>query len=122
MIHHGDQEIQEDDNVDDRVSAEHQHAPESGEHFDAVQLEALEIHQAEDRPKERLRGLKQTVERRNAVKFSFIKCQFQQKRGFLRPENCFSLISLVSRTELARFDTSCYTRKRGVLCIRNIGN
>lgn len=61
MIHHGDQEIQKDDNVDDRVSTEHQHTPEPGEHLDAVQLEALEIHQAEHRPEERLYGLEQTV-------------------------------------------------------------
>lgn len=54
MIHHGDQEIEENDDVDDRVSTEHQHTPEPGEHLDAVQLETLEIHQAEDRPEERL--------------------------------------------------------------------
>lgn len=60
MIHHSDQEIQKDDDVDDRVSAEHQHTPEPGEYLDAIQLEALEVHQAENRPEEGLRGLKQT--------------------------------------------------------------
>lgn len=57
MIHHRDQEIQENDDVDDRISAEHQHTPESSKHLDAVQFEALEIHQAENRPEQRLRRL-----------------------------------------------------------------
>jgi len=61
MIHHGDQEIQEDDDVNNWISAEHQHAPESGEYLDAVQFKAVEIHQAENRPKERLYRLKQTT-------------------------------------------------------------
>lgn len=43
MIHHGDEEIQEDNDVDDGIGAEHQHTPKSREHFDAVKLEALEI-------------------------------------------------------------------------------
>lgn len=35
VVHHGDEEVQEDDNVDDRVSSKHQHAPEPGETLDA---------------------------------------------------------------------------------------
>lgn len=61
MIHHGDQEIQEDDNVNDRISTKHQHAPESGEYLDAVQFKAIEVYQAENRPEERLYRLKQTA-------------------------------------------------------------
>lgn len=61
MIHHGDQKIQENDDINNRISTEHQHAPEPGEHLDAVKFEAVEIHQAENRPEECLYCLEQTA-------------------------------------------------------------
>lgn len=61
MIHHGDKKIQQDDDIYNGVSAEHQHTPETREHFYAVELEALEIHEAEDRPEERLSCLEQAA-------------------------------------------------------------
>lgn len=64
MIHHGDQEIQENDDVNNRINTEHQHAPEPGEHLDAVQFEAVEVDQAENRPEERLYCLKQTARKK----------------------------------------------------------
>lgn len=51
MIHHGDEQVQQHHDIDDRICAEHEHAPESGEYFDAVQLKAVQIHQSEYRPK-----------------------------------------------------------------------
>jgi hypothetical protein len=61
VIHHGDEQVQQHDNVDDAVAAEHEHAPEAREYLDAVQLEALEIDETERRPEERLRRLEQTA-------------------------------------------------------------
>lgn len=36
MIHHGNQEIQKNYDVDDGISAEHKHAPESSEDLDSI--------------------------------------------------------------------------------------
>jgi hypothetical protein len=47
MIHHGDQKVQEDDYVDDRVSPKHQHSPEPCEALDTSQLKVVQI----DEPK-----------------------------------------------------------------------
>lgn len=38
--HHGNQHVQQDDDVDHRVRAEHQKTPEPRETFDAFQLES----------------------------------------------------------------------------------
>jgi hypothetical protein len=61
MIHHGDQKVQEDDNVDNRVCPEHQHSPEPGEAFDASQLKVVQIDEAKHSPEQCLCRLKQTV-------------------------------------------------------------
>lgn len=60
MIHHGDEQVEQHDDVDDGVRAEHEHAPEAREDLDAVQLERVQVHQPEGRPEQRLHGLKQT--------------------------------------------------------------
>lgn len=60
MIHHGDQQVNQDDDVYDRVGAEHEHAPEPREYLDALQLEALEVYQAEDRPEQGLYRFEKT--------------------------------------------------------------
>lgn len=39
--HHSDEHVQQDDDVDQRVGAEHQHTPEAREGLDARQLEGL---------------------------------------------------------------------------------
>ena len=44
MIHHGDEEIQQNDDIYDGIGAEHQHSPKPRKHLYAVQLEALEVH------------------------------------------------------------------------------
>lgn len=41
VIHHRNQQIQQDDYINDGVCAEHQHSPEASEYFDAIQFEAV---------------------------------------------------------------------------------
>jgi hypothetical protein len=60
VVHHGDQQVQQHHDVDHRVRAEHQHAPEAGEALDAGQLKVVQVHQAENGPEECLRRLEQT--------------------------------------------------------------
>ena len=57
MIHHGNEQVQEDDDVNDWKAAEHNEAPESGELLDPCQLEVVQVYQAERRPEQGLRGL-----------------------------------------------------------------
>lgn len=47
MIHHGDQQVQQDDDVDDGIGAEHEHAPKTGEYLDAIQIEAVQVDESE---------------------------------------------------------------------------
>ena len=67
MIHHGDQKVQEHDNIDDRVRPEHQHSPEPGEALDASQLEVVQIDESKHSPEQRLSRLKQTVNRKQVL-------------------------------------------------------
>jgi hypothetical protein len=55
MVHHGDQQVEQDDDVDDGERSEHQQAGEPGELFDAGQLEVVQVDQTENRPKKSLR-------------------------------------------------------------------
>ena len=50
MIHHGDEQVEQDDNVDDRVAAEHEQTPESCETLDAGQLKVVQIDETESSP------------------------------------------------------------------------
>ena len=54
MVHHGDQQVEQDDDVDDGEGAEHEEAGEPGELFDAGQLEVVQVDQAENRPEKSL--------------------------------------------------------------------
>ena len=67
MIHHGDQKVQEHDNIDDRVSPEHQHSPEPGEALDASQLKVVQIDEAKHSPEQCLSRLKQTANRQKVL-------------------------------------------------------
>jgi Rad3-related DNA helicase len=67
MIHHGDQKVQEHDNIDDRVGPEHQHSPEPGEALDASQLKVVQIDEAKHSPEQCLSRLKQTVNRQQVL-------------------------------------------------------
>jgi hypothetical protein len=63
VVHHGDQKVQQDHDVDDRVCSKHQHAPEPGEALDASQLKVVQIDEAKHGPEQCLSCLKQTVSR-----------------------------------------------------------
>ena len=54
MVHHGDEKVEEDDDVDEREAAEHDEAPESGEFLDSCQLKVIEINQPECSPEQSL--------------------------------------------------------------------
>lgn len=60
MIHHGYQQVDQYNDVYDRVGAEHEHAPEPREYLDSLEFEALELDKAEYRPEERLYGFEET--------------------------------------------------------------
>ena len=59
VVHHGDEEVEEHDNVDDGEGAEHDEAPEPCELLDAGQLKVVQIYQAEGRPEQSLTGFPQ---------------------------------------------------------------
>ena len=61
MVHHGDEKIEQNDDVDDGVGAEHEEAPEAREALDAHQFKVVQIDETESGPEERLRRLKQAV-------------------------------------------------------------
>lgn len=52
--HHGNQHVQQDDNVDHAVRAEHEQAPEAREALDAGQVERLQVDEAERSPEKGL--------------------------------------------------------------------
>ena len=62
MVHHRDEEVEQDGDVDGRVAAEHEHAPEPGERLEPGQLEVVQVDETKHSPEQRLHGLKQTVE------------------------------------------------------------
>ena len=57
MIHHGNQQVEQHNDVDQREASEHDEAPEPGELLDPGQLEVVQVYQAERRPEQGLRGL-----------------------------------------------------------------
>lgn len=63
VVHHGDEEVEEHNHVDDGVRAEHQHAPEASKDFDPFQLKWIQIDQAKSRPEQSLHRLEQTDKR-----------------------------------------------------------
>ena len=54
MVHHGDEEVEQDDDVDDGEGAEHDEAPEPRELLDARQLKVVEVDEAKRGPKQGL--------------------------------------------------------------------
>ena len=57
MIHHGNEQVEKDDDVDDGEASEHDEAPEPGELLDSSQLKVVQVYQAECCPEQGLRGL-----------------------------------------------------------------
>lgn len=41
MIHHGDEKIQQHNNIYDGVTAEHQHSPEARKYFYSIELKTI---------------------------------------------------------------------------------
>ena len=62
VIHHGDEKIEEHDDVDDGEAAEHGHTPEPGELLDSRQLEVIQVDQTKACPEQSLRRLPQADE------------------------------------------------------------
>ena len=62
MVHHGDEEVEQDDDVDDGEGAEHDEAPEPRELLDARQLKVVEVDEAKGGPEEGLSCLPQAGE------------------------------------------------------------
>ena len=56
VVHHGDEEVEQDDDVDDGEGAEHDQAPEPRELLDPRQLKVVEVDEAKGRPKQGLAG------------------------------------------------------------------
>ena len=60
MIHHGDEEIEKDDDVDQWEATEHDETPEPRELLDSTQLKVIQIYQTKSSPKQSLWSLPQT--------------------------------------------------------------
>ena len=60
MIHHGDEEIEKDDDVDQWKATEHDETPEPRELLDSTQLKVVQIYQTKGGPEQCLRCLPQT--------------------------------------------------------------
>ena len=54
MIHHGNQQVEQHNDVDQREASEHDEAPEPSELLDPGQLEVVQVYQAERRPEQGL--------------------------------------------------------------------
>ena len=65
VVHHGDEKVEQDDDVDDREAPEHNETPKPRELFDSCQLKVVQVYQAESRPEQGLRCLPQTEEKEN---------------------------------------------------------
>ena len=76
MIHHGNEQVQEDDDVDDWKAAEHDEAPEPRELLDPGELEVVQVYQAKRRPEQRLRGLPEAIMR----KVSYLRVENNSRR------------------------------------------
>lgn len=59
--HHGDQQVEEHNDVDHGVRAEHEHGPEPREGAQTHQLEGVQFNETERGPKQGLGGLEQAA-------------------------------------------------------------
>ena len=60
MIHHRNEEIEKDDDIDYGEGTKHDEAPKSCEFFDSRKFEVVKIDQAKSCPKQSLRSFPQT--------------------------------------------------------------
>ena len=54
MVHHGDEQVEQDDDVDDGERAEHDQAPEPRELLDPGQFKVVQVDQTEGGPEQGL--------------------------------------------------------------------
>ena len=54
MVHHGDEQVEQDDDVDDGERAEHDQAPEPRELLDPGELKVVQVDQTEGGPEQGL--------------------------------------------------------------------
>ena len=54
MVHHGDEKVEQDDDVDDGERAEHDQAPEPRELLDPGELKVVQVDQTEGGPEQGL--------------------------------------------------------------------
>ena len=54
MVHHGDEQVEQDDDVDDGERAEHDQAPEPRELLDPGELKVVQVDQTERGPEQGL--------------------------------------------------------------------
>ena len=64
MIHHCNEQVKEDNDVDYGEASEHDEAPEPGELLDPSELEVVKVYQTESRPEQGLCGLPEAEMRR----------------------------------------------------------
>ena len=57
MVHHGDEEIEQDNDVNQRKATEHDETPEPGEFLDPSQLEIIQVYETKSRPEQSLWSL-----------------------------------------------------------------
>ena len=57
MIHHGNQQVEKDDDIDQGEAPEHDEPPEPGELLDPSQLKVVQVYQTKRRPEQGLCGL-----------------------------------------------------------------
>ena len=69
MIHHGNQQVEQHDDVDQWEAPEHYEAPEPGELLDPRQLEVVQVYQTERRPEQGLCGLPEAEMRQEWVNY-----------------------------------------------------
>lgn len=84
MVHHGDEQIEQHNDVDNGVRTEHEHSPEPCEYLDSVQFKTIQVHQAEHGPEQRLGGLEQTVSQTDTRIF---KCDRYDQRSLYANTN-----------------------------------
>ena len=61
MIHHGNEKIEENNDVDDGEATKHDETPEPGELLDSSKFKVIQVYQTKSCPKQGLSCLPQTI-------------------------------------------------------------
>ena len=60
MVHHGNEKVEKDDDVDHRKASKHDEAPESCKLFDSIQFKIIQVYQTKGGPEKGLSSLPKT--------------------------------------------------------------